>query len=340
MSNLNLKTLDTVSITEVKEIDEFLKLYNSSRELPQEEIKSQIINASNGKITENTYDELLNKAKTYTKNHDIPSQIEWEQVRAIYREVGNNKIAQTKEQIENLAKKYTGTVVVNNKQQKKSYKQVAEDTQNLSRKVETVKALKVVLTIVMGIAGFVVLTVLSKLILPIIFTKASNMISQIIVGVISICGLLIGSYIANKIMDVWVGSVKKDRELAEITYATHHEAIVKLQTEIKAVEANKRKLESQYGVEILAKTDFTSDLKLKNQEVLRSESVDHATDQSVKTNKQTGTKEEKLAENKLASAEESKQTETKNLSQKTKKTTSETKKKTKNTSEKTVENTK
>lgn len=59
-------------------------------------------------------------------------------------------------------------------------------------------------------------------------------------------------------MGMVVKQAKNERNLAEVAEAENHNKIVLLQTAIKTAEENKKKIENQYEVEILARTNFSS----------------------------------------------------------------------------------
>ena len=72
MSNLNSNTIENVSIAEVKELDSFISSYNKNRELPEAERKAQVLAECLGTVTEKNYDKLIEKAKTYTADGEVP----------------------------------------------------------------------------------------------------------------------------------------------------------------------------------------------------------------------------------------------------------------------------
>ena len=261
MSNLNPNTIENVSITEVKELDEFLKSYNKHSGLSDAERKQQVLTECLGKVTEKSYDKLLEKSKTYTLSGDVPTETEWGQVRAVYREIGNKKIAESKDSFEKLSKEYSGTPSIEDELYGKlTPKQVVENLSHSEKKVETIKTLKVVASIVAGVIGFVVMTILTKLLIS-LFGNISNIIVQLIAGVLSIGGLVVCAWLANKLMGAIQVSAKKDRDKAEITEANHHDEIVVLQMAIKTAEENIKRVETQYGVEIFAQSDFSNLVK-------------------------------------------------------------------------------
>ena len=258
MSNLNPNTIENVSITEVKELDEFLKSYNKYRELSETERKQQVLTECVGKITEKSFDKLLEKSARYTLNAQVPTEVEWGQVRAVYREIGNKKIAQSKETLEKLSKEYSGTPSMKDSQYGElTPKQVVHNLERAEQKVETIKTLRVCLSIVAGICGFIAMTSIADLVLSLIGTNESIII-QLTAGLFSLCGLVGISWIVNKLMGAMLISAKRDRDRVEITEANYHNEIQVLQTAIKTAEENVKRVETQYGVEIFAQTDFSS----------------------------------------------------------------------------------
>jgi len=259
MSNLNLKTIENVSISEVKELDEFLKIYSKYKDLPEVERESKILTQSNGKLSKTKYDSYISRLKSYTSNAAVPTETEWAQVRTVYRETGNKKIAKSKEELELLLKSYSGTQSIEDSRfGKVTPKQVIENLAHAEKKVEQVKTLKVIVSIFAGVVGFVLLTILSKVLTTALFSNSSAIIAQLIAGVSSMGSLIACAWLANNAMGIFLSSVKRDRDLAELTEANNHDEIVRLQTAIKSAEQNVDKTEAQYGVEILYQSDFSS----------------------------------------------------------------------------------
>lgn len=263
MSNLNSNTIENVSIAEVKELDSFISSYNKNRELPEEERKASVLAECLGTVTEKNYYKLIEKAKTYTADGEVPIKSEWGQVRVIYRDIGNKKIANAKENLERLAEEYTGKQTIEDETHGLlTPKQVEENLLKAEKKVSLIKTLRVVASIVAGAVGFFIVTLLLTL-LASALTSVSNVILQLMTGVLAICGLVASAWGVTVLMKAIEQAAKHERDLAEVTEAMHHDKIVALQTSIKTAEEHVKRVETQYGVEILARTDFSNSVKDK-----------------------------------------------------------------------------
>ena len=273
MSNLNPQTLDTVSIKEVKELDDFLKAYNGVN-VASKDIKKEVISASMGKLTEERYDELLNLSKAYTLSGTVPTKEEWAEVRIVYRENGNKKIAKSKERLEDASKSYSGVASVEDDLFGViTPKQAVLNYEHAQKKVETFKKIQVIATIILSVMGAVLLTLIAKL----IFGEAKSLAMQSLLGgVFALVGLMLGAGFGFYSFGAILNSLRQDRDRAQKAHANHYDEIFRIQTEIKSAEENIKRVEAQYGVEILAQTNFTSLAPTINKkEAKRSKKVDN-----------------------------------------------------------------
>lgn len=256
MLNLNRNTIETVTIKEVKEIDEFLKVYNKYRD-NSADFKSQVEQELG--ITSSEYFELIKNAKSYTANNAIPTESEWSQVRAIYREIGNQKIAQTKEEYENVCKEYTGVASVEDEVLGSiSPKMAVKNLADFNNAVKATKTLRIIFSVCLGVIGFVLLTLLTEFLVENIISTNSKIIIQLIGGAGALIGTFLGALAGYKFMSFILKMFKKDLLKAEQTEQKYHKQITQLQARMQSVEAKIKKIEYQYAVEILARTDFSS----------------------------------------------------------------------------------
>lgn len=262
MSNINEKNLDAVTIKEVKELDEFLKEYNKVKETSPKDLKSAVIEASDGKITDAKFDAFVDRLKNYTIDESVPTEAEWAEIRTLFRDGGNQKIKASKERLEDACKRYTGEASIEDESKKLlSPSQVVNRLKDAESNIKIAREVKVIVAIILGAFGFISLVLVSRMLVNLVLEDVSQIIVQIVGGVLAIIGLGAGSFLGLKLMGAVEYALKRERNLAEVTESNHHQEIVKLQTEIKSAEENIKRIEAQYEVEILAQTDFSNLLK-------------------------------------------------------------------------------
>lgn len=263
MAKINQKTIDSVSIAEVKALEPFIKAYNRNSGLAGNELQAKVIEESKGKVSEANYQQFLTQAKAYLENGEVPTEGEWSQIKILYRELGNKKIVASRENLEYLSKEYSGIAsIVVSETGNISPEQVVINLKRAERGVELMKTLRTVFTIFAGIVGFVGFAIITKFLMATFAKDISLVVSGLLAGVVSIGGLALLSLVISKLMGSVVKQAKNERNLAEVAEAENHDKIVLLQTAIKTAEENKKRIETQYEVEILARTDFSSLLKL------------------------------------------------------------------------------
>ena len=270
MLKINQTTIENVSIKDLKETEEVLKLYNNHIDKPEEERKTAVIEESRGKLTEKEYDERINHAKSFTMEEEVPTPADWAQIRTLYRELGNQKIADARTKHESVSKEYTGMATINDERYGNiSPRQAVVNYESARRKVETTKKMGVLLSLGLGIIVFLaILTVLHF----VLFSKVnlSPILVQIVSGVAGLAGLILGGYCGRVIINSMLKKQKEERDYFEVVASNNREVITKLQMAIKSSEENIKRIEAQYGVEILAKTDF-SDLVTFNKKAIKVE---------------------------------------------------------------------
>ena len=74
-------------------------------------------------------------------------------------------------------------------------------------------------------------------------------------------------FLGKVIVNSMLKKQKAERDYFEVVVTNNREVITKLQMAIKASEENIKRIEAQYGVEILAKTDFSSLVPFNKKEV-------------------------------------------------------------------------
>lgn len=258
MAKINQKNIDSVSIAEVKALEPFIRAYNKNRDVAEAERQSKVLEEFKGKLAEADYQKFLSQSQAYMEKGEVPTEAEWSQIKTIYREQGNKKIVASRESLEYLSKEYSGVAsIVVSETESISPKQVVLNLKRAERGVELMQTLKTVLTILAGIVGFVGFALLSRILATSLIKDASRVVTGILGGLLSLVGLALFAVIIAKLMGFVVKEAKKERNLAEEAEASNHDKIVLLQTAIKTAEENIKKIEAQYEVEILARTDFS-----------------------------------------------------------------------------------
>lgn len=258
MAKLNQKTIDSVSIAEVKALEPFIRAYNKNRDVAEAERQAKILEEFKGKASDVDYQKFLSQSQAYLENGEVPTESEWSQIKTIYREKGNKKIVASRESLEYLSKEYSGVAsIAVSETESISPKQVVLNLKRAERGVELVQTLKTVLTIFAGIVGFVGFALFSRILATSLIKDVSKVATGILGGLLSLVGLALFAVIVAKLMGFVVKEAKKERNLAEVAEASNHDKIVLLQTAIKTAEENIKKIEAQYEVEILARTDFS-----------------------------------------------------------------------------------
>lgn len=258
MSNINPKMIDSATIKEIKELDEFLKAYNKFNESDQELLKNLVIEDSRGKITDEKYEDCITRLKLYTKKGNIPSSQEWAQIRADFREVGNKKIKDSKERLESIAKIYSGQEMIDADGKQITPKQAVENLNALNKKVNIANIFQIAVTIVLGASFFVLVVLLSTLLINSLNSKLNMVVVQILIGIGSLVGLTAGAFVGYKLMGIVESRLKSARDNAEKIESKYHAEITKLQMEQNTAEEQIKRIEAQYGVEILAIKDFSN----------------------------------------------------------------------------------
>lgn len=267
MSDINFNSVKTVNMREIKLLDEFLKIYHNTDILDEQAKKTAVINAFNGNLDEEMYNGYIEKLKLYTKNGTVPSVSDWAEIRALFRDYGNERIRQAKEDLETSCKNYSGKATIESTNGKMlSPKQVVDLAQYGERRVRFISDLKIIVSIILGTIGFLGVIIGCRVLFQELLTGIGMAARHIIGGVASIVGLSAGAFLGIKLMGVMEKALKKVRNEAEILATMHHEYIVELQSKIQAAQETVKKIESQYEVEILAQTDFSRQLKREQKE--------------------------------------------------------------------------
>ena len=266
MSNINPRIIENVSIKDVKGMDEFLKLYNKFDVRDESTLKKLVLEESNGKLTEEQYEKNIQQSRLYTKDGAVPSKEEWAEVRAEFREVGNNKIKECKEKVEFLAKTYSYEKSIDADGVLITPKQAHENLENAKKKVQLANIFQIAVTILLGTVFFVAVVLLSKLMATTIDMELNLITLQLCTGVLSLVGLIIGAFVGYKIMGAVEKNLKNERDKAERIEASHHAEIIKLQMDLKTSDELINKIQDQYGVEILVVKDYSKVLKKEEKE--------------------------------------------------------------------------
>lgn len=274
MLKINQNTVENVSIKDLKETEEVLKLYNNHIEKPEEERMSAVIEDSRGKLTEKEYNERINHAKSFTMEEEVPTPADWAQIRTLYREIGNQKIADAREKHESIAKEYTGmATVVDERFGNVSPRQAVINYESSRKKVETTKKVGVFLSLGLGVGIFLAVVSILHFALWEPLAKISLVLVQLVGGVAGIAGLILGGYLGKIITNKMLKKQKEERDYFEVVASNNHEVITKLQMALQASEENIKRIEAQYGVEILAKSDFSDLVPFNKKEIKKEESI-------------------------------------------------------------------
>lgn len=273
MAKINQKTIDSVSIAEVKALESFIKAYNKNRHLETSELQAKVVEECQG-MSDDGYQKFLVQSQAYLESEEVPTNEEWNQIKTLYRELGNKKIITSRENLEYLSKEYSGVAsIAVSETESISPAQVVLNLKRAERGVEIMKTLKTVLTIFAGLIGFAGFSLMGRILMATQGENINLVVSGILAGVFSLCGLTLCAFIISKLMGLVVKQAKDERNLAEVAEAENHNKIVLLQTAIKTAEENKKKIETQYEVEILARTDFSSLLKPDKHKAKKLEKV-------------------------------------------------------------------
>ena len=274
MLKINQSTIENVSIKDLKATEEVLKIYNNHLNKPEEERMSAVIAESRGKLTEKDYNERINHAKSFTMENEIPTPADWAQVRTLYRELGNQKIADAREKYESVSKEYTGmATVVDERYGNVSPRQAVVNYESAKKNVETIKKMGVLLSLCLGVVIFLALVSVLHFVLLEKLSEISLILVQVVGGVAGICGLTLGGFLGKAIVNSMLKKQKAERDYFEVVASNNREVIMKLQMAIKASEENVKRIEAQYGVEILAKTDFSDLVPFNKRVALKKEEV-------------------------------------------------------------------
>ena len=306
MLNVNPSTIENVSIKELKETEEVLKRYNNHINKSEEERKEAVISESKGKISSKSYDEHIEQAKSFTLDGTVPNPTDWQQIRTLYREVGNQKIADARARIEKLSEEYSGTATVNDERYGKiTPKQAVKNYDTSNKRVEITKRMGVVLALAFGIIGFLGLVLLVKLVLNDALSKISLIVLQLVGGLAGIVGLVAGGWLGRIVTKLLLKKQKEERDYFEMVKINNQVVISKLLSEIKLAEENKKRIEAQYGVEILAKTDFSSQVPFVKKPLIKEENIQAVEEKQVEKTvlEEKNEQSEKIEEQEIATNE-------------------------------------
>lgn len=261
MSNINLKLIEDISIKEIKELDSFIKTYNGCEGNTPDEKKLNCLNFLKGKIKAEDYDRLLGFAKTYTKNGEIPTDQEWAEFKTVYREIGNGRINDAKQKIEELSKVYTGVAdiyldgdVVTPKQLEDKYK-LAKDGFKLSG------ALQTILTLAFGLIGFVLFTIIARLITN--NGAMSRIVVVLLTGALSALGMGLLAFFTYLVTGKFKAKSLTKLKRVEGTFTSNLDKLNVLKANLKSAEENGKRIETQYDVELFARLDFSNEIEKK-----------------------------------------------------------------------------
>ena len=210
MLKINQSTIENVSIKDLKATEEVLKLYNNHTNLSEEERMSAVIADTKNKLTEKEYNERLEMARSFTKENEVPNPADWAQIRTLYREIGNQRIAEARDKHESISKEYTGTAsVVDEKYGNVSPRQALRNFEGAYRKVETMKKLGVVISLVLGIALFLAVICVARFVLSDLIQNMSLIVVQIAGGALGMATLVLGGLVG---MIITKSILKKQKE--------------------------------------------------------------------------------------------------------------------------------
>lgn len=292
MLKINQSAIENISMKDLKAIEDVLKLYNNNISVSEEERMFAVIADSDGKLTEKEYNERLNIARSFTMENEVPNPADWAQIRTLYREIGNQRIVDARERHESISKEYTGTAsVVDERYGNVSPSQAVRNFEDANKKVEIMKKLGVALSLGIGILLFLAVICVARLVLGEIIQGMSIVLVQVAGGVLGLASLVLGGLIGKIITKSILKKLKAERDYFEIVATKNKEVITKLQMAIKSSEENIKRIEAQYGVEILAKTDYSELVPFVKKEI-KKESIDLVQNEPEKSE----TKNEKTTE--------------------------------------------
>lgn len=272
MSNINLKLIEDISIKEIKELDSFIKAYNGCDGNTPDEKKLNCLNFLKGKIKAEDYDRLLGFAKAYTKNGEIPTDQEWAEFKTVYREIGNGRINTAKQKIEELSKIYTGVAninldgdVVTPKQLEDKYK-LAEDNFKLAG------ALQTILTLSFSLIGFMLFTIIARLITNL--GAMSRIVVVLLTGALSALGMGLLAFLTHLITGRFKAKSLTKLKRVEEVYTGNLDNLNVLKANLKSVEENGKRIETQYDVELFARLDFSNEIEI-DESVKKTETLEN-----------------------------------------------------------------
>ena len=123
--------------------------------------------------------------------------------------------------------------------------------------------------------------------------RTSLILVQLIGGIAGFAGLVLGGFVGRIIVKNLLKKHRAERDYFEMVAFNNREVISKLQMAIKSSEENIKRIEAQYGVEILAKTDFSELVPFDKKSILRAEKQANIKEEIVEKQEENQEKQEK-----------------------------------------------
>lgn len=266
MATINSSALNLTSMSTMRELEKFIKTYNANSNLSEDERRKAIFAAYDGLLTEDEYNRLVKLSKSITKEGVIPDIKLWNDAKAEFREIGNNKIKQAKEKMQEVREKKAKLASLKNGQEKTSIYRAQKNVEKAEKRHKMTIGLKLALAILLGAAG----AVLGPVILGLVGVTAPTALAlSTMVGVSF--GALGGVALGEKIEEISHNSLEKKRAIVD----ENEKEIQELEDEIGRAEENIRALEDQYETEIFNTVPTIEDLDrdFKPEPIIEEEKV-------------------------------------------------------------------
>lgn len=241
MATLNNKMISTSSMSTMRELDSFVKIYNKYRHLSERELKNAVVAEYDGLLTMDQFNRYLKMLKLYTREQIVPDPELWNTIKKDFKEIGNEKIVNAKKKLLDVREKKAQLAMLKAEKAKTSVYRAQEDEQKAERRVKLSKGTKTALSVGLGAIGAIGLPILLSSFFP---------MGVLAVSMMGLAGTAIGAYAGYAVgQSIENGSYKKLMEKRSIV--DENDALIReLEAEIGRAEEEVKCLEDQYEIEI------------------------------------------------------------------------------------------
>lgn len=251
MATIKNEILSVTSMATMRDLDKFIKIYNANKGRGPEEARKAVFLEYDGLLSEDEYNRLMQLSKSITREGVFPDMQLWQEAKMQFRELGNNKISQAKEDLEALREKKTRLASLKSGRNKTSVYRAEEELKQAESRVKISKGFKIALAILVGAIGAVVAPMLLGMV-GVSSVTALALGSLVGVSFGSLGGYTLGEQIEN-------GSLKKLNDKRQVIDENEKE-IKELEDEIGKCEERIKCLEDQYETDIMNTVQNEEDL--------------------------------------------------------------------------------